>query len=135
MANSDYTTLANLKEDLAKILDDYSHKVKDGIALGVQGAAEIFIRHAQQNSPPDDRAGKEYYKCWAIKPLKHAKYVRYVGNTKLVKGHYADGKPNVPLINILEFSTVHGHPHVKKIIESSQAEVFDCITNEIIKGA
>lgn len=135
MANSEYTTLADLQEDISKLLNDYSNKVKEGIASGVQEAAEVFIRHAQQGSPPDNHAGKEYYKSWAIKQMKHAKYVRYVGNTKKVKAHYTDAKPTIPLINILEFSTSHGHPHVKKIIESSQAEVIDCITNKIIKGA
>ena len=131
MMDTDYTTLADLQEDLAKLLNDYTYKVKQGIAKGVGDAAEIVIRHAEHNSPPDDRPGKEYYKSWAIKPMKHAKYVRYVGNTKKVKAHYTDAKPTIPLINILEFSTTHGHPHVKKIIESSKTEVFDCIVEKI----
>lgn len=130
MAGTEYTTLADLQEDIAKILNDFSHKVKDGIALGVQDAANIFIRHAEQGSPP----GREYYKCWAIKPMKHAKYVRYIGNTKKVKAHYTDAKPTIPLINILEFSTVRGHPHVSRIIESSKSDVYECII-EKIKGA
>ena len=128
---SDYTTLADLQEDLAKLLDDYTYRVKEGIAKGVENAAEIVIKHAEQNSPPDDHAGKEYYKSWAIKPMKHAKYVRYVGNTKKVKAHYTDAKPTIPLINILEFSTKHGHPHVKKIIDSSKNAVYDCIIEKI----
>lgn len=128
---SDYTTLADLQEDLAKLLNDYTYKVEQGIANGVQSAAEIVIKIAEQNSPPDDRAGKEYYKSWAIKPMKHAKYVRYVGNTKKVKAHYTDAKPTIPLINILEFSTTHGHPHVKKIIDSSKNAVYDCIIEKI----
>ncbi len=128
---SDYTTLADLQEDLAKLLNDYTYKVEQGIANGVQSAAEIVIKIAGQNSPPDDRAGKEYYKSWAIKPMKHAKYVRYVGNTKKVKAHYTDAKPTIPLINILEFSTTHGHPHVKKIIDSSKNAVYDCIIEKI----
>ena len=128
---NDYTTLAELQEDLSKLLDDYTYRVKQGIEKGVQNAAEIVIRHAEQNSPPDDHAGKEYYKSWAIKPMKHAKYVRYVGNTKKVKGHYTDAKGTIPLINILEFSTKHGHPHVKKIIDSSKNAVYDCIVEKI----
>ena len=128
---SDYTTLADLQEDLAKLLDDYTAKVKEGIAKGVGDAAEIVIKQAEQNSPPDDHAGKEYYKSWAVKPMKHAKYVRYVGNTKKVKAHYTDAKPTIPLINILEFSTKHGHPHVKRIIDSSKTAVFDCIIEKI----
>ena len=128
---SDYTTLADLQEDLAKLLDDYTAKVKEGIAKGVGDAAEIVIKQAEQNSPPDDHAGKEYYMSWAVKPMKHAKYVRYVGNTKKVKAHYTDAKPTIPLINILEFSTKHGHPHVKRIIDSSKNAVFDCIIEKI----
>ena len=128
---SDYTTLADLQEDLAKLLDDYTAKVKEGIAKGVGDAAEIVIKQAEQNSPPDDHAGKEYYMSWAVKPMQHAKYVRYVGNTQKVKAHYTDAKPTIPLINILEFSTKHGHPHVKRIIDSSKNAVFDCIIEKI----
>lgn len=135
MANTDYTTLADLQEDLAKILDDWSHKVKDGIAEGVQEAANIFIRYAEAGSPKgQEETGQKYCNSWAIKPMKHAKYRRYVGNTKKVKAHYTDAKPTIPLINILEFSTVRGHPHVARILESSKAEVFDCIIGKI-RGA
>lgn len=128
---SDYTTLAELQKDLAKLLNDYTYKVKEGISKGVDEAAQICIKHAEQNSPPDDHAGKEYYKSWKVKPMKHAKYHRYVGNTKKVKAKYTDAQPTIPLINILEFSTTHGHPHVKKIIESSKNAVFDCIIEKI----
>ena len=129
MMDTDYTTLADLQEDLAKLLDDYTYRIKEGIAKGVGEAAEIFIRYAQHGSPQGEE--KEYYKSWAIKPMKHAKYVRYIGNTKKVKAHYTDAKPTIPLINILEFSTTRGHPHVKQIIESSKTEVFDCIVEKI----
>ena len=134
MANPDYTTLADLQNDIAKILDDYSYKVKEGIAKGVGEAAEIVVRNAREGSPKGKEGKNEYYKCWAIKPMKHAKYVRYVGNTKKVKAHFTDAQPTIPLINILEFSTTRGHPHVKQIIESSKTDVFNCII-EKIKGA
>lgn len=125
MANPDYTTLADLGNDLAKLLGNYSKSVKDAVATAIDESANIFINYAENGSP---RRIPEYYKCWAIKPMKKAKYVRYVGNTKKVKGK---NNTQIPLINILEFSKTRGHPHVKDIIENSKEDIINCMMDKI----
>ena len=125
MANPNYTSLADLGNDLAKLIGSYSKSVTDAVAKGVDESANIFIKKAETGSP---RRIPEYYSCWAIKPMQKAKYVRYVGNTKKVKGK---NNTQIPLINILEFSKTRGHPHVKDIIENSKEDIINCMMDKI----
>lgn len=127
MSDPTYTNLADLGNDLAKLIGSYSKEVNKAVMDGVQESAEIFVRKAESGSP---KRIPEYYKCWAIKPMAKAKYVRYVGNTKRVKGKNGT---QIPLINILEFSKTRGHPHVAHIIENSKDDILNCMVGKISK--
>lgn len=127
-----YTTLANLGEDIQKIVNAYRDAVLSGIADGVQESAELFVKEVKDVSPI--KTG-EYRNSWQIKPMRKAKYVRYIGNTKKVKAHVRDAQPTIPLINILEFSkNPNKHrPHVGKAVSNSKDQIFNIIVSKIKK--
>ena len=130
MADPTYSSLADLGNDIAELLNRYEKDVLGAIKDGVDEAAQVFIRQAEKDSPVDTG---EYQKSWDVQPTKKAKYIRYVGNRKKVKAHKADAEPTIPLINILEFSTDRGHPHVKDAIDHSQEQIVSCIAGHIDK--
>lgn len=133
-----YTTLSNLGEAILDIVDAYRDQVLGAIGDGVQEGAEIYIKEVKNISPPYDGPGigGHYRDSWKIKPMKKAKFVRYIGNTKKVKAHYTDSQPTIPLINILEFSTDPNkhRPHVGQAISNSKDQIFNLIVAKIQKG-
>lgn len=133
-----YTSLANLCDDIQKILAAYKSAVLGGIAEGAQESAELFVNEVKKVSPYDDENNitKHYKDSWKIKPMKKAKYVRYVGNTKKVKAHAKDSTPTIPLINILEFSSDPNkhRPHVGTAVNNSKGQIISIITSKIQKG-
>lgn len=133
-----YTSLSNLSEDLMKVVDAYRDQVLAAIGDGVQEGAEIYVKEVKKISPPDDGPGigGHYRDSWTIKKMRRAKFVKYIGNTKKVKAHYADSQPTIPLINILEFSSDPNkhRPHVGKAISNSRDQIFNLIASKIQKG-
>ena len=134
-----YTNLSDLCNDVQKIVDSYRKEVLGGIEAGADECAKVFIDEVKKVSPYDaDNTKTPHYKdSWKIKPMRRAKYVRYVGNTKRVKGKDKSGKATlIPLINILEFSTdAHKHqPHVGTAVNNSKGQIISIITSKIQKG-
>ena len=132
-----FTTLSTLDKDIIQITSAYRNAVLVAIKEGVQEGAETFVREAKKVSPV--KTG-EYQRSWKIKPMKNAKYVKYVGNTKKVKAHQSDEEPTIPLINILEFSKVEypsgkkkARPHVGKAVDNSKDQIFDLMISKIQK--
>lgn len=126
-----FTTLSNLTDEIVKITSAYRNAVLAAISDGVQEGAETFIEEAKNVSPEDTG---EYKKSWVIKPMRKAKYVRYIGNTKKVKAHYTDSQPTIPLINILEYSKdKRARPHVGKAVSNSRDKIINQIINKIQK--
>lgn len=124
MAAQMTTNLADMDTAIMEVIGAYRTKALDAIAKGAEDGAKIFIEEAKKVSPPFEGTSKgspKYRDCWAIKPRPKAKYVRSVGNTKRVKGK---NNTNIPLINILEFSTVSGRPHVSKAVQNSKDRIF-----------
>ena len=132
-----YTNLTNLGDDVAKIVDAYRQKILGGIADGIQEGAEVFVTEVKKVSPPKDGPGigGHYRDMWKIKPMRRAKYVRYIGNTKKVKAHVNDSEPTIPLINILEFSSNPNkkRPHVGTAVSNSKDQIVNIIVNKIKK--
>ena len=133
-----FTTLANIDKALMEITDAYRKTVLNAIADGIQEGAEIFIGEARKVSPYDvDNHSTPHYKdSWQIKPMKKAKYIRYVGNTKKVKAHSKDSAPTIPLINILEYSTRPATikcRHVGTAINNSKDQIMNLLTSKIQK--
>ena len=132
-----FTTLSTLDKDIIQITSAYRNAVLAAIKEGVQEGAETFVREAKKVSPV--KTG-EYQRSWKIKPMKNAKYVKYVGNTKKVKAHQSDEEPTIPLINILEFSKVEypsgkkkARPHVGKAVDNSKDQIFNLMISKIQK--
>ncbi len=127
MATINAKGMVNFGELLAEILGEYTEKVDKAIEEGADEAAAIFIKHAAAVSPV--KTG-EYRNSWTTNESK-GRYKRYVGNAKTVAGK----KGAVPLINILEYSTVRGNPHVKKAVNESKSEILACYVKRLNKGA
>ena len=126
MADTLYTSLAEMDEAIMGVIGAYRTKALEAISKGAEDGAKIFMEEARKVSPPFEGKSKSkdstrYRDCWAIKPRPKAKYVRSVGNTKRVKGK---NNTSIPLINILEFSTVSGRPHVSKAVKNSESRIF-----------
>lgn len=121
--------LSRFGDALADIVGEYTEEIDKAIAAGADEAAQIFIRHASEVSPRGVTGA--YRKSWATNDSK-GRYKRYVGNTKKVKGK---GSSMIPLINILEYSTVRGNKHVKTAINNSKSEILDCYVKKLNEGA
>ena len=135
MADTLYTNLAEMDTAIMEVIGAYRTKALEAIAKGAEDGAKIFIEEAKKVSPPFEGTSKSkdstrYRDCWAIKNRPKAKYVRSVGNTKLVRGK---DNSQIPLINILEFSTVRGRPHVSKTVQNSQEQIFELYMSYIEK--
>jgi hypothetical protein len=126
-----FTTLSELDSTIQEITSAYRSAVLYAIAEGIQEGAKVFKKTAQEVSPVDTG---EYKKSWKIKPMRKAKFVRYVGNTKKVKAHAKDAEPTIPLINILEFSKgKRARPHIGQAINNSKDEIISLISSKIQK--
>jgi hypothetical protein len=131
MADTTYTSLAEMDEALMKIIGNYRTRVLEAMEKGAEEGANLFIKEAQKVSPPFEGTSKgspRYRDCWAIKNRPKAKYVRSVGNSKKVKGK---NNTNIPLINILEFSTVRGRPHVAKAVQNSAGQILELFQSKL----
>lgn len=117
--------LVHFGDMLADILGEYTEAIDKAIAAGADEAASIFIRHASACSPKGLTG--EYKRSWTTNDSK-GRYKRYVGNSKKVKGKNGS---EIPLINILEYSTVRGNKHVKKAMEESKTDIFNCYLNKL----
>jgi len=112
------TNLTGFGDALSQILGEYSQEVDKAIQAGGDEAADYFIRTVSAASPV--KTG-DYKSSWAKKDVK-SKYRRYVGNTKKVSGKNGS---QIPLINILEYSTVRGRPHVRQAVQQSKSGILD----------
>ena len=135
MADTMTTSLAEFDTAITEVIGAYRFKALEAIAKSADEGANIFIAEAKKVSPPFEGESKSkssvrYRDCWAIKNRPKAKYVRSVGNSKKVKGK---NNTSIPLINILEFSSVRGRPHVSKAVENSKNKIFDLFMNNIEK--
>lgn len=122
-----------MDEAIMGVIGNYRSLILDAIAEGADEGANIFIKEAQKVSPPFEgksKGSKRYRDCWAIKNRPKAKYVRSVGNTKRVKGKNGS---QIPLINILEFSTVRGRPHVDKAVKNSEGQIMELYMSKLKK--
>lgn len=133
MADTTYTTLAEMDKAIMEVIGAYRFKALEAISKSADEGANLFINEASKVSPPFEGTSKgspRYRDCWAIKNRPKAKYVRSVGNTKKVKGK---NNTSIPLINILEFSTTRGRPHVEKAIQNSKNQIIEIIQNNLEK--
>lgn len=131
-----FTTLKHFGMTLAEILGEYTTEVDQAIKAGVPDAAERFRQEAIKQSPVDDEGGHKspygYYKDnWHIKDETTSKYHKYVGNAKTVPDRKHG---DIPLINILEYSTEPKHKksrHVDKAIRNSKDDILEIFVDQL----
>lgn len=132
-----FTTLSHFGMTLAEILGEYTTDVDRAVKDAVPDAAERFRQEAIEQSPVDDEGAKKspygYYKDnWRIKEETTSKYHKYVGNAKTVPDRKHG---DIPLINILEYSTDPRHNpqnrHVDKAIKNSQDDILDIFIDSL----
>ena len=113
----------DLEIAIEDILDDYSDDIYFLTEEGLNEAEKVLIENLKAASPKDSG---DFAKSWKGKGKKY-KFRRYVGNTKMVEGK----KGKIPLSNILEYSTVHGKPFIKKTYEQSISAMREAIIKTI----
>jgi len=115
-----------LDKAIMDILEEYGDVVFKATNEALGAGEKILIKKLKSASPIDTGV---YKKTWKGTGKKY-KMVRFVGNTtaKITKGK------EVPLSNVLEYSTEHGKPFIKKTYESSVNEIANAIINEVKKG-
>lgn len=97
---------------LNEVLDDYKVEINERTEKAVDKAAKLVLA-----SPSGTGFGGHLKDSWKIKKGNGRHFIK---NSKKVKGK---GSANIPLVNILEYSTKHGHPFVDETLRSSENEV------------
>lgn len=113
----------DLEIAIEDLLDDYSDDIYFLTEEGLNEAENVLIENLKNASPKDTG---EFAKSWKGKGKKY-KLRRYVGNTKMVEGK----KGPIPLSNILEYSTTHGKPFIKKTYEQSISAMREALIKTI----
>lgn len=116
----------NLENAIGDILKEYGDVVFKATESGLTAGEKVLIANLKASSPSDSGG---YKKAWKSKGKKY-KLKRFVGNTKKVKGN----KEEIPLSNILEYSTKSKHQGlVKRTYEGSINGIAQAIVDEINK--
>ena len=136
-----YKGLSKFGMALAELMNEYTKEVDKAIQNGVPEAAEAFRKTAEDTCRVerviDDEAAMKspygYYKDnWFVKQETTSKYHKYVGNAKTVPSRK---NGDIPLINILEYSTTRGHPHVDHAIMYSKDKILNIFMKHLERGA
>lgn len=119
----------HLQEDVEKILEEYIGEAEEAAEDGMDAAEKVLIKRLKAASPKG--ITKQYAKSWQGSGAKEKLY-RAVGNTKSVKGAKKKrGRKRgteLPLSDILEYSTVRGHPFIRRTFEASVDEMVNAMT-------
>lgn len=102
---------------LNKVLDDYKVEINERTEKAADKAAKLVKAKLVLASPPGSGIGGHLKDSWKIKKSNGR---RFINNSKKVRGK---GSANIPLVNILEYSTKHGHPFVSETLRDSENEV------------
>lgn len=113
----------DLAVSVEELLDDYSDEIYFATEEGLNDAEKVLIENLKAASPKDSG---DFAKSWKGKGKKY-KLRRYVGNTKMVDGK----KGHIPLSNILEYSTIHGKPFIRRTYEESIPAMKEAIIKSI----
>ncbi|MDK9712313.1 hypothetical protein [Acidaminobacter sp.] len=120
---------SELEDAIAELMEEYGDDVYRLTEEGLDVAESILIKNLKAASPGSSPHKVNFAKNWKSKGKKY-KMLRYVGNSTMVQG--PDGE--IPLANILEYSTNHGSPFIKNTFESSVDEMAAAVVNQIKKG-
>lgn len=110
-------TMANFDILVDEILEEAGMQVVKLTDKAVDEAADLVKAKLENASPSGAGSGGHLASKWKIKKGAHK---RIITNTKKVRGK---GGTSVPLVNILEYSTKHGHPFVASTISGCANDV------------
>lgn len=117
------TTPETFDFDLDKILKQTEKEVLEVTDEALDDAAEL-MKGKLKAATPVGSSTPHLADKWRIKKLDKK---RKISNSKNVKSH---GR-GVPLINILEYSTSHGHPFVEKTVKENTEAVMNIFKNDL----
>lgn len=110
-------TMANFDIIVDEILSEAGMQVAKLTDKAVDEAADLVKGRLESASPSGAGSGGHLASKWKIKKGTHK---RIITNTKKVRGK---GGTTVPLVNILEYSTKHGHPFIDSTITDCANDV------------
>lgn len=114
----------NFANELNALIKNLTIGLNKDINSAIEKASDELINQLKLNSP---RRTGNYSENWT--KSSYNKKV-FIGNTTNVNGR---NKKQIPLINILEYSTKHGKPHVQKIFENNLTKLENIIISELEK--
>ena len=110
-------TMANFDIIVDEILNEAGMQVAKLTDKAVDEAADLVKGKLESASPSGAGSGGHLASKWKINKGTHK---RIITNTKKVRGK---GGTTGPLVNILEYSTKHGHPFVDSTISDCANDV------------
>jgi hypothetical protein len=119
--------VSGLQEAIEDALREYGDVVYQATESGLDAAAYALQDELRAATP---KRTKMFAKSWKVEGAGKYKLMRFIGNTKTVKGKSGDP---VALANIFEYSTTRGHPFVKDTFESSIDKMAAAVVAEIKK--
>ncbi|MBR0518639.1 HK97 gp10 family phage protein [bacterium] len=114
----------NFANELNALIKNLTTGLNKDINSAIEKVSDELINQLKSNSP---RKTGNYAENWT--KSSYNKKV-FIGNTTNVNGR---NKTQIPLINILEYSTKHGKPHVQKIFENNLTKLENIIISELEK--
>lgn len=132
MANANVKVSADaFGGEIAELMNEINDSMSERLATALKAGAEVMKDRLEAASPRGETGGLS--RSWKIKRYGRGKNTYYrVGSTKTVKGK---GKKDTSLINILEYSTTHGHKFMRQTVDSSQSAVVQAIARKFKEEA
>lgn len=117
-------SINDLAAAIQKELDDYGKAVITSSEEALDAGAKVIQDALKEASP---RRRPVFYKTWRVQKYKSE---RFIGATATVSGRSGE----IPLTNILEFSTKHGHPFIQTTYERAIPAATQAYMNTLKKG-
>lgn len=113
-----------ISDAIGEMLEEYADLTFNVTDKALDAGAKVLIKNLKAESP--NKTG-EFSKSW--KQVRKYKLKRYVANSKMV------GEKEIPLSNILEYSTKkNARPFIKRTYNNSVGEIANAVMEEVKKG-
>lgn len=124
--NTDFTTSSwdFLGKEMSKYLKEIQGELIESREEGLTEAAQYLKQQFKDNTPVDTGGLKQ---SWDM--TTKYKGVRYIYNTEQTNSK----EGIVPLLNIVEFSTRHGKPFVRKTFDANENQIKEIIIKNLNK--
>ena len=130
-------SLGNFTKAVDKLLEEYQSDVTEAIENGLDESQQLLIDSLKApDASPVGKSSDHYRDHWKAGENKKKGY-RTVKNDKLVPMRKQTLKiaHDSHLAGILEYSTHHNHPHIKKTQKRVRRKIFNILKNHIKNGA